>query len=367
MKILILNPILYTTESYPIPKVKSIKDCMIYSLGLAFWSLGHTVTLIAAKDYQPELHEDYDFNIIFMKKEFKNLLPATFPVLPQLPAYLKKEGKSFDLIISSEVLAFHSLVSVIFCKKNTLVWQELNIHNRIFHKIPSKVWYNTIGRLFFRNTFIIPRSESAYHFIRQFCHTVSPIPVDHGVNLKKFVFHEKKEKQFIVAAQLIKRKNIDYIVWQFSAFVQKYPQEKYKLIIAGRGPEEEYLKFLVKELNIESAVHFMGFLTHEELNKQISQSIAFLIATEKDLNMVSIPESIVSGTPILSNTIPALSSFIVKNGLGICKDHWGIKELEIMIEDQQKFIINCIQKRDDLSSENSAKKMIDAYLQFNDE
>jgi 1,2-diacylglycerol 3-alpha-glucosyltransferase len=121
---------------------------------------------------------------------------------------------------------------------------------------------------------------------------------------------------------------------------------------------------LVKELNIESNVHFAGFLNHCELNEQVAKSVALLIATHKDLNMVSIPEAIVSGTPVLSNTVPALSAYIVKNNLGICKDNWGIRELELMIEEQQKFVDNCIRKRDDLSSENSAKKMIEAYQRF---
>ena len=362
MKILVINPMLYSADTYPVRKVKSIKDCMIYSLCMAYKSLGHEVTLIAAVDYQPEPVENFEFNIIFMKARLKKVFPISFPFLTQLPFYLIKEGKTFDLIVTGEVITINSLFPVILCKKNTVVWQELNCHNRKFNEIPSKIWYNTIARLFFKNILIIPRSETAYHFIRQFCHAVSPIPVDHGVSLEKFTYSEKKEKQFIVVAQLIKRKNIEYIIRQFSLFIQKHPNENYRLLIAGRGQEEEYLKNLTKELNIESVVYFMGFLNHSDLNKHISQSIASLIATVRDLNMVSIPESIVSGTPILSNTVPALSSYIVKNSLGICKNDWGVEEMELMIEKQQKFIANCIQKRDDLSSINSAKKIIDIYI-----
>lgn len=36
MRILILNPILYTAESNAIPTVSSIKDTMIYNLCLGF-------------------------------------------------------------------------------------------------------------------------------------------------------------------------------------------------------------------------------------------------------------------------------------------------------------------------------------------
>ena len=48
MRILILNPILYTAENNTIPTVSSIKDTMIYNLCLGFKQLGHDITLAAA-------------------------------------------------------------------------------------------------------------------------------------------------------------------------------------------------------------------------------------------------------------------------------------------------------------------------------
>ena len=41
MKVLILNSILFTAENNIIPKVKSIKDTMIYNLCVGFKNLGH--------------------------------------------------------------------------------------------------------------------------------------------------------------------------------------------------------------------------------------------------------------------------------------------------------------------------------------
>ena len=63
MRILILNPILYTAESNAIPTVSSIKDTMIYNLCLGFKQLGHDITLAAAMEYQPCKKEEYDFKI----------------------------------------------------------------------------------------------------------------------------------------------------------------------------------------------------------------------------------------------------------------------------------------------------------------
>ena len=58
MKVLILNSILFTAENNIIPKVKSIKDTMIYNLCVGFKNLGHEVTLAAAADYKPSVLEE---------------------------------------------------------------------------------------------------------------------------------------------------------------------------------------------------------------------------------------------------------------------------------------------------------------------
>ena len=80
MRILILNPILYTAESNAIPTVSSIKDTMIYNLCLGFKQLGHDITLAAAMEYQPCKKEEYDFKILFFKSDLKRIFPPS--VLP---------------------------------------------------------------------------------------------------------------------------------------------------------------------------------------------------------------------------------------------------------------------------------------------
>ena len=57
MRILLLNPILYTADNNIIPPIDSIKDCMIYNLAIGFKNLGHQVTLVAAEDYKPQTDE----------------------------------------------------------------------------------------------------------------------------------------------------------------------------------------------------------------------------------------------------------------------------------------------------------------------
>ena len=53
MKVLIMNPILYTSETDQIPKVESIKDTMIYALCMGFLKNGDEPVLAAADAYKP--------------------------------------------------------------------------------------------------------------------------------------------------------------------------------------------------------------------------------------------------------------------------------------------------------------------------
>ena len=99
MKILILNPILYSGNNNFIPKVETIKDTMIYSMCLGFKSLGHQVTLLALECNKPTKEESYDFEILFFKKNFDRFLNAALPLSFSLNNYIRKNAKNSDIFI----------------------------------------------------------------------------------------------------------------------------------------------------------------------------------------------------------------------------------------------------------------------------
>jgi 1,2-diacylglycerol 3-alpha-glucosyltransferase len=360
MNILILNSILYTAQNNIIPQVDSIKDCMIYNFALGFKELGHHVTLIAASEYKPIKEEKYDVDVIFIKSKLKKIfLPSVLPFQPKLWHFLRKNKQKFDLIISSEVFSFPSLFAAVLCPKKTIVWHELAIHQRKMKGIPSYLWYNVIAKFFFRRTLIIARSENARNFISKYLHHVAKEIVEHGVNPSKFQLARKKKRQFIVVGQLIHRKNVNSIIDKFSHFVTKEYVD-FKLIIAGRGESENQLKEQVKKLQIVKNVVFAGFKPHSELNCLLAESMAMLVDTKQDLNMVSIPESIVSGTPVITNCIPYSSLIVREHNLGIVND-WNEHDLKYIVNNNDFYIRNCIDYRDQLTTAHTVRKIIEIY------
>jgi len=361
MNILVLNSILYTANNNVIPQVKSIKDTMIYNMCLGFLRLGHQVTLVAASEYKPIQHEEYEFDIVFFPSILKRVfLPSVLPLQPQLWRYLRKESCRFDLIVASEIFAFPSLFVALICPRKTIVWQEMNVHQKKWRQIPSKWWHNIIVPLFMRRVkMVIPRSDSAYNFISKYFKNVSSEVVDHGVNVENFYLTETKKRQFIVVSQLIYRKNIESIIDKFHRLIAESQFADFTLIIAGKGELESNLKEQVTQLKIENNVHFVGFMPHQDLNALVADSMAMLINTRQDLNMVSIPESIAAGTPIVSNLIPATAAYIAKNNLGIAKTDWDESDLKEIIINNSFYVTNCVAYRKKLTNVYLVKKMVE--------
>ncbi|MBP8776699.1 MAG: glycosyltransferase [Bacteroidaceae bacterium] len=363
MKILILNQILFTADNNVIPKVNSIKDTMIYGMCLAFLQLGHKITLAASIEYKPLLDEEYEFEIKFFRSNVKKLCPPTvLPFSIELWNYLKDKKDSYDLVVSSEVFSFPTLFAALLCPKKTLIWQELTDHQNKFYRIPSKIWHKLIAPTIINKVSItVPRSERAQLFIRKYVRNVSSSVVDHGININKFTYSERKERFIISSSQLIYRKNVDGIIRMFSRFTEMEGYEDIKLLIAGRGELKIELENLVWELNLQDKIEFLGFLTQRELNLKIRDSLCFLVNTRKDLNMVSIPEAIVSGTPILTNLQPASAGYIHKYNLGIAKDHWNEYDLKKIVDENEMYVYNCMAYRKNLTSEYAAQRLIEIF------
>lgn len=360
MKILILNSILYTSETNRIPEVKSIKDTMIYTLCMGFLALGHTPVLVAEEDYRPTEQESYPFKVVFLPGALKKIFPPRcLPFQPALRKYLKDNRSGFDLVITSEVFSLCSLMAVRTMPEKVIVWHELGKHNRIFKTIPSRLWYNIIARLFFRNVLIVPRSQTAYDFISHYCNNISRMCIEHGVDLSLFQVSPLKEKQFAVVSQLIDRKQIDGVINFFADFRKHYDLGgEYHLYIIGDGVLRQRLQEQVKKLCLGDSVIFTGRLSHADMVGILSKSLAMLVNTKQDNNMVSIAESIACGTPVLTNTVPYNSVSIQQNHLGIVRDSWNSEDMNEIVKKNEFFIKNCLAFRDRLSGVACAEQFL---------
>ena len=363
MKIIVINPILFTHEKGIIPHVTTIKETMIYDLCLAYHRAGHAVTLIAAADYAPERKETYDFEVVFLKSIGRKIFqPSVLPFLPGVWKYLQQRKGDVDMVLASETFSIPSLFASLIVPCKTVIWQELGSHNRKMKTLPSRIWYNVIARCFMSRSYVIPRSYVSQRFINRYMPRVGE-PIGHGVKSIDLDNTTKgKSDQFITVGQLIPRKNISSIIRKFDAFLSKYPQYRdYILYIAGDGVLREEYDRQIKEMGRERQIVLLGKLPHKELFRYYRDSKASLFDSLRELNMLAIMESVAMTTPVVTNRVPFDSEIVEKRKLGIAKNDWNEDDIARMIERNDEYVENCREYASLITVDAVARRIIDSF------
>ena len=367
MKILIINCILSTAEHGIIKRKESISDCMISNFARGFVELGHLVTLLASQEFKPAGEDrDLPFEVIYFPSRLPQLFkPSLLPWPRGLHKWLKSHAMDYDLVIASESFQIATLIAARVCPSRLLIWQEMDRHQRLLHQLPSRLWHSIVLPLFMGKITIVPRSDPAKHFIAQYSNHVSDVIVDHGTDAHTLYPSDEHDQAFIVVSQLVERKRVDRIITKFAQLVAHENYHNYRLNIIGEGDQRHELEQLTTTLGLKDKVVFHGFMPHEQLAIPLRRSLALLVDTSNDLNMVTIAEAITSGTPVVTNTKPSTASFIAANGLGIVRDDWDENDLIRVINNYDNLHEACVREGKGLTNVACARKMITIHLADN--
>jgi glycosyltransferase involved in cell wall biosynthesis len=95
----------------------------------------------------------------------------------------------------------------------------------------------------------------------------------------------------VQACRLIEKKGLRTSLFAFAQFVARYPKSTFT--IAGEGPLQAELKALVRNLDLDHAISFPGFLSQIQLRALFYQSHIFLHPSElgADGNQEGVPNS----------------------------------------------------------------------------
>lgn len=131
-----------------------------------------------------------------------------------------------------------------------------------------------------------------------------------GVNTNVFkpIPNLKSSNVFTVGTikSLFKIYGLEYLLKAFKELTDKYRNDKFKLIIAGKGEEEENLKNLSKELGIDKLVDFKGFLKKDELVNTYNQMDIAVFPSLQESFGVSAVEAQSCGVPVVCSNVGGL-------------------------------------------------------------
>lgn len=125
------------------------------------------------------------------------------------------------------------------------------------------------------------------------------------VNTDKFEFHERKGDFYFTASRFVEYKNINIIIKAFNRLPGR------RLVIAGQGPLEKYLKRLAGP-NIE----FLGWVSEEKLIYYMQRAKAFLNASVEDFGIAGL-EAQSTGTPVIALGKGGYRETVIENKTGL--------------------------------------------------
>jgi len=96
-----------------------------------------------------------------------------------------------------------------------------------------------------------------------------------NINLDSIKSRQADPKEIVIycSGRLLKEKGFDLVIQAVNSIKEK---DKYRVIIGGNGPDEERLRKMTKDLNLEKNIHFAGWIEKEKMHENFSRAHIFV-------------------------------------------------------------------------------------------
>lgn len=128
---------------------------------------------------------------------------------------------------------------------------------------------------------------------------------------KKYPDLQYEPYRILHVGRLVKWKNVHLLIEAIDALKDKYPAAK--LVVIGKGEEEQALKQQVQEANLQNYVEFLGAIYEgEEQSVQMLKAHVYVLA---GMGGLSINEAMAHGLPVICSIADGTEQHLVKEGI----------------------------------------------------
>jgi L-malate glycosyltransferase len=160
---------------------------------------------------------------------------------------------------------------------------------------------------------VVP-SEYLVDVFRKFGLEAQAVP--NIVDMSQFSFRQRRplRPHLICTRGFHRYYGVDVVVRAFAAVQKQFPEARLDLV--GKGPSEEEIHSLVRELNL-SGVNFAGVASREQIGRFYDQADIFINASWLDNMPVSILEAFACGTPVVSTAAESIPYLVDHERTGL--------------------------------------------------
>ncbi len=280
---------------------------------------GHQVTIFCGNDGHNLRFEKIDGVNIIRRGGFYTVYIWAFLY------YIFRFRKKFDLVIDCEngIPFFTPLYSNL-----PIIVLVHHVHQEVF-RTQLAFPFNKIAQVLegflmpvaYRNKKLVTVSNSSKVDLEKlgFVNSIEVInPGVDNVNVNKYA--KTQYPQLLYMGRLKPYKSIDTLIYSMIKIASVYP--KARLIIAGEGESEDFLKRLVEKLGLVSSVEFMGRVDDELKWKLLSESWIFVQPSMLEGWGISVVEASSCSTAVIASSVAGLRDSVVHNYNGFLVE-WG--------------------------------------------
>ena len=239
-----------------------------------------------------------------------------FPWLAYFKARKLHQGKNYQVV--QAIMAFYAGLAALFFKwkypqvKYLLTMQSGD--SDFFIWLRTWFWYPLYKKIYTKADYIQAISQFLVKRARRYGYRGDIEIVPNGVDLDKFQTSHKSQiinhKVIITVSRLVKKNGLDDLI-------KAIAQLDVKLLILGKGPDENKLKKLVKDLKIEDKVIFMGHVQYNDLPKYYSMANVFVRPSlSEGLGNVFL-EAMACGVPVIGTPVGGIPDFLKDRETGL--------------------------------------------------
>ncbi|MCS7119888.1 MAG: glycosyltransferase family 4 protein [Nitrososphaerota archaeon] len=175
-------------------------------------------------------------------------------------------------------------------------------------------------------------SRAAANFIEHFTQEKEILVIPNGVDADRFVCPgslddpQRKTLKILYVGRLVYRKGVHILIRAMPEIIKEFPD--CSLIIAGKGPMEDFLKMLVKSLDLKDNVKLIGPVPDEKLPALYSQcSIFALPSLYCESFGITLLEAMAAGKPVIASNVGGIPEVITDGLNGLLFRRGDIKDL----------------------------------------
>lgn len=125
--------------------------------------------------------------------------------------------------------------------------------------------------------------------------------------LKK-TFHDPQERVLFYIGRLVPEKGVQVLLDAAPSILERFP--RVKIVIAGTGPFEAFLRNKAREMGLENKVSFWGYIDDATRNELYSRASAAVFPSLYEPFGIVALEAMVSGTPVIVSSVGGMDEIV---------------------------------------------------------